>query len=265
MKNVVGIVLVRNEDRFVRRAVSNISAFCDRIFLVDNGSTDRTVPILKALAGEDESKFSFHAIRHPRESHDLLKPYCGTDTWVFGVDGDEIYDPHGLKAVRSRLEAGDFDRHWMVMGNVLHCDVLERGRAGGYPAPPSRSITKLYNFAAIDSWDGETPERLHGGRPAFRAGFGESDKRLLFEEHPWSKSPLRCLHMCFLPRSSAEARTESRENIMETYCGGWTNLGRRLWRRLRGLPEASAWKRERYARGTRWEVDASAFFPGGGE
>ena len=29
---------------------------------------------------------------HAGDSHTLLEPYAGTDTWVFGVDGDELYD-----------------------------------------------------------------------------------------------------------------------------------------------------------------------------
>ena len=74
VKQIVGIVLVRNEDRFVRQAVSNILGFCDRILLVDNGSRDQTPLILRELASENPEKTCFHAIRRPRESHDLLKP-----------------------------------------------------------------------------------------------------------------------------------------------------------------------------------------------
>jgi hypothetical protein len=39
---VVGIVLVRNEDMFVERAIRNVAAFCDRIHAVDHVSTDST-------------------------------------------------------------------------------------------------------------------------------------------------------------------------------------------------------------------------------
>ena len=86
VRQIVGIVLVRNEDRFVRQSVTNILGFCDRILLVDNGSRDQTPIILKELAASNPVKISFHAIRNPRESHDLLKPYIGTPTWIFAVD-----------------------------------------------------------------------------------------------------------------------------------------------------------------------------------
>ena len=37
---VVGIVLVSNEDVFVERAIRNMAAFCDRIYAVDHLSSD---------------------------------------------------------------------------------------------------------------------------------------------------------------------------------------------------------------------------------
>lgn len=263
VRQIVGIVLVRNEDRFVRTAVSNILSFCDRILLVDNGSRDGTSAILKELASFDQERISFHPVRHPRESHDLLKPYAGTPTWVFAVDGDEIYDPEGLKSFRGPLLSGEFDSHWMILGNVHHCERLDdvAGMADGYSTPPGRSITKLYNFAAISSWDGDTPERLHGGDPEFLPGYDDQMKRQLQNEYQWEESPLRCLHLCFLSRSSLDGpEFGSRENIMETYEGGWTNRVKRLMRKLRGKPEVSDWKRERYARGDRSKVSTRPFF-----
>jgi glycosyltransferase involved in cell wall biosynthesis len=260
---ILGIVLVRNEDRFVRQSVKNIIGFCDRVLLVDNGSRDLTPAILKELAASDPEKITFHSIRHPKESHDLLKPYVGTSTWVFAVDGDEIYDPERLKSFRVRLLSGEYDSHWMILGNVHHCEAvdLKAGFAEGYSTPPGRSITKLYNFAAIRSWNGDTPERLHGGNPEFITGYDDQMKRQLQNEYSWEESPLRCLHLCFLSRSSLDSRKAgSRENIMETYEGGWTNRMKRLLRKLRGQPETSDWKRERYARGERSRVSTVPFF-----
>lgn len=262
LREIIGIVLVRNEDRFVRQAVRNAGSFCDRIFLCDNQSLDGTADILRAISNESGGKAQFHAIAHPRESHELLKPFAGTATWVFGVDGDELYDPAGLEAFRPRLLDGEFDAHWMVLGNVLHCDRLDPSdsQASGYLAPPSRTITKLYNFSAIESWNGDTPERLHGGQPVFRRGFDERSKRRLEAEYLWEASPLRCLHACFVPRSSLDSQGSTRENIMETFRGGWTNRIKRLARRLAGNPETSDWKLQRYARGPKVTVSAQPFF-----
>lgn len=263
LTRIVGIVLVRNEDRFVRRVVENISSFCDRIILADNASTDDTANILRQWADHDPVHREYHRLESPTESHDLLAGLAGTSTWVFAVDGDEIYDPVGLADFRSRLLAGEFAASWMVMGNVLNCTRLDEaaGQAEGYLSPPSRSITKLYNFSAIDFWEGPTPERLHGGRIGFRPGFSADQKRLLHEEIPWDASPLRCLHVCFLPRSRSESGADTeRENIMEKQPQGLLTRGRRWLARWLGREPQSSWKRDRYRRGPLTTVETTSFF-----
>lgn len=261
---IVGIVLVRNEDLFVGRAVKNIAVFCDKIILCDHGSTDGTIEILEQLAGEIPHA-ELHTLRHPSESHELLKPYMGTDTWVFGVDGDEIYDPERLREFRGRLLSGEFDRVWRMKGNVLHCTSLasDRSSAAGHMAPPSRSITKLYHFSAITSWDGDTVERLHGGTIQFRDGF-DDDMKLNFQESlGWDESPLRCLHLCFLRRSSRDSEVRGlavRENIMEIHRGGISGWLRRAVNRLLNRQPDSRWKLDHYRRGPVGTVDARPFF-----
>ncbi len=255
---------MRNEDLFVRRAVENILGFCDRIFLVDNGSTDATPGLLMTLASRHPAKLSYHRIDHPSESHELIKPFAGGDNWIFGVDGDEIYDPERLASFRPRVLSGEFSRHWMVLGNVLHCTDLDQDRrqASGHLSPPSRSITKLYNFAAITAWEGDTVERLHGGTIHFRPGYGHDSKRNLEREFDWESSPLRCLHLCFLRRSSADPRRPAaRENIMELHRGGIGGKLRRVVNRLLLRKTPSRWKQERYCRGPLTTVDTGAFFP----
>jgi glycosyltransferase involved in cell wall biosynthesis len=264
MPLIVGIVFVRNEERFVERAISNAADFCDKVLLLDRCSTDATAGILERIAASDSQKYSFHSVAHPRDSHSYLQPYVGKDVWVFGVDGDEVYDPAGLVVLRSRLLAGEFADQWMILGNVIHCDELDvaAGTAKGFASPPSRSMVKLYNFSAIESWDGDTPERLHGGVIRFREGFHEGLKCELNKICSWEESPLRCLHMCFLRRSSVDPENVKtvRESIIETFYGGWTNRIRRFFRRIAGLPESSDSKRERYARGERVTVPAGPFF-----
>lgn len=262
LTRIVGIVLVRNEDRFVRRVVENITGFCDRIILADNASTDGTATILRDLAESDPGRREYHRLESPAESHGLLADLAGSDTWVFGVDGDEIYDPKALETFRVRLLFGEFSNSWMIMGNVLNCVRLNREdhRASGYLAPPSRSMTKLYNFAAIDSWDGNTAERLHGGTIRFRAGFSADFKRTLQFEYPWEESPLRCLHMCFLRRSSLEPENAAgRQSNMEMRHGGWGALYKHWLHRLLNWKRNSSWKQECYRRGPLVTLDTRPF------
>ncbi len=265
-REIVGIVLVRNEDVFVEQAIRNVAGFCDRIHALDHVSTDGTWKILQRLE-RDYPQLDARRSHHAGDSHSLLEPYAGTETWVFGVDGDELYDPERLASFRQDLLAGAYDTAFKVASNVLNCVELDQTRrsATGYLSPPSRSITKLYNFAAIDEWRGDGAERLHGGSIVFRDGFDESSVDNIGERLPWDETPLRCLHACFLQRSTAEpARSGdsyARPILEETQLQDRSHIGalkRRL--RRRGIPEASAWKREKYMRGDLVTVDASPFF-----
>lgn len=261
---IVGIVLVHNEDVFVERAIRNVAAFCDRIHAVDHVSTDHTWDVLQALSAEYDH-LDVRRSHHARDSHRLVEPYAGTQTWVFGVDGDELYDSERLAGFREELHGGSHADVFKIASNVVNCVEIdeERMTASGYPSPPSRSITKLYNFAAIDSWAGDESERLHGGTITFRPGYDERAVDNIGERLSWDETPLRCLHACFLRRSSEEpARSEPllRPILEETTMQdrSWRgDLKRRL--RRRQIPEISAWKREKYMRGGLVSVDASPF------
>jgi Glycosyl transferase family 2 len=263
---IVGVVLVHNEDVFVERAIRNVAEFCDRIHAVDHVSTDGTWDVLRALEREYDH-LDARRSHHAGESHRLVERYAGTATWVFGVDGDELYDSPRLARFRDELLGGAYGDVFKVASNVLNCVELDRERqtAAGYLSPPSRSITKLYNFGALESWEGDGAERLHGGTITFRDGYDERAVDNIGERLSWDESPLRCLHVCFLRRSTADpeptgapaARPILEETTMHdrSWRGG---LKRRL--RRRRVPAESAWKREKYMRGELVTVDASPFF-----
>jgi glycosyltransferase involved in cell wall biosynthesis len=260
---VVGILLVRDEERFVEQAVRNVLGFCDEFIAVDNGSRDGTPTILQRLHAEFSGKIRLHHAKHPKESHDLIAGFAGTDTWVFGVDGDEIYDPSGLGKLRRRLEAGEFDRDWCIFGNVLNVRRLDlaSGLAEGHLAPPCRSMTKLYNFSAIEAWHGPCLERLHGGRVVFKDGFNEKMRRDLHQAVSWEDAEFRCLHLCFIPRSSKDSQASGpRKNIMDVHNRSLTKTLRALWDKVTGKPEID-WKEQRYGRGELVVKPIATFFP----
>ncbi len=261
---IIGVVLVRNEDVFVERAVRNVAAFCDRIHAFDHVSSDRTWEILRALEAEYDH-VDVERVSHAADSHRRLEPYAGTATWVFGVDGDELYDPERLEGFRDELLAGEFSSVFKIASNVLNCVELDGTSASGYLSPPSRSITKLYNFGAIESWASDGAERLHGGAIRFRPGYGERAVDNIGERLSWNDTPVRCLHMCFLRRSSRDAEAAGpptgRPILEETGMQDRSRRGeiKRLLRRRRP-PDVSAWKAEKYMRGPLVTVDATPFF-----
>ncbi len=262
---IVGIVLVRNEDRFIRQVLKNILAFCDRIIVADNLSNDRTAGEVASLMRQT-GKIEYHRIRRTGTSHDLIAANAGQSKWIFAVDGDELYDPAGLKRLRAALLRGEFEDWWMILGNVLHCRELnrEKGYARGYLTPPCRSMTKLYNFSRINRWDGPCDERLHGGRIDFKAGYSMARRMLVYEKMSWETSFFRCLHLCFLPRSSREARDHGRitvrRNIVEKRSARFPRNILHLFQKIIGKERDSVYKREMYMRGALVQKDVTPFF-----
>ena len=260
MTQIVGSVLVRNEDLFVEQSIRNVAGFCDRIHAVDHVSSDRTWQILRALAAE-LSHLDVRRSRNSATAHRLLAPYAGTDAWVIGVDGDELYDPAGLSRLRRDLLGGVHADVFRLKAHVLNCDELDRSAetASGWLAPPSRPITKLFNFGAVEAW-AESPDPLQAGDVVFRAGQHWESRRDLADETTWETDPLRCLHVCFLRRSSADSG-DARPNLDESgeYDRGPAGMMKRLVRRRRRLRGGTNWKRDWYARGERVTVDAGPF------
>jgi glycosyltransferase involved in cell wall biosynthesis len=270
VSRIVGIVLVRNEDLFVERAIRNVAEFCDRIHVVDHVSDDRTWEIVRSLAAELDH-MDVRRSRNSAEAHRLLEPYAGTETWVIGVDGDELYDPTGLARLREELLERSHRDVFRVKAHVLNCDDLNLGarRASGWLAPPSRPVTKLFNFGAVESWT-DSPDPLQGGNAVFRDGYHWESRLNLADVTTWDTDPLRCLHVCFLRRSSLDSESRTRKNLDESreFDRGAVGTLKRVVRRPTPVPHIVAlqqvgkdWKREWYARGDRVTVDASPFLP----
>jgi hypothetical protein len=264
-RSIVGIALLRDEDAFVERVLRNVLEFCDELIAVDHSSRDATPEILGRLEAENPAKLRVHRVRRGGDANELIRPYVGQDVWVLGVDGDELYEPHRLASLRPRLLEGELAEWYLVKGNMLHCDELDEagGRARGWLAPPSRSITKLFNFAALDRWEGRAIEHLYGGERTFRPGFSDETIYYLRDEWPWAASPFRCLHVCFLPRSSRQAASlAARQSIIERAGFSRTRRAADRVRELLGRPRESPWKLAKYRQGPRVEVDDVAGFLG---
>jgi glycosyltransferase involved in cell wall biosynthesis len=228
---IVGVALVRNEENFVAWAIENAIEFVDEMLVIDNMSRDGTPGLLAALAAR-HPKIRVIRDGQPDRTNRHLQPYVGQDVWVFGLDGDEIYDRSALARMRRRVLAGEFARHWAIYGSSLHATVLDldRGMATGYVTPPAAPATKLYNFAVIERWHSNT-QRLHG-RPVLKPGY-DIEAPLHLGKVAWTAVDFRNLHMCCFPRSSLDGPTEVRANITDR---SFRNVVRRpVFKALQGL------------------------------
>lgn len=262
---IVGIMLIKNEDLFIERVILNVIQFCDKLIITDHQSTDKTYGICQRLADEF-SKIDLQKIRDTKESVDVLVPYYGTKTWIFAVDGDELYDPVGLKIMRQKLLSGFFSETWCIFGNVLNVISLDNDqkKAKGYLAPPARSMTKLYNFSIIEDWPDCKIERLHGESVVFKKGHS-GVRRYLHQELDWDASYFRCLHAVFVKRSSLDSGfyTLGRLNPDELSRfllgkGFFKKAIQALKLRIQQMLGLD-WKNKKYRRGMLVEKDVRAF------
>jgi hypothetical protein len=259
---IVGAVVVRNEDLWVETAVRNAVEFCDVIHIGDNGSTDETLGILEALTAE----FDHLDLRHVEDitrSQVIVEPYIGTNTWLFGVDGDELYDPAGLAVLREELRGGAYRDKWRVKSNVLNAVAVDReaGTATGYLAPPARPITKLFNFAALERWTGPFIQALHGAGAVYRPGYAHDLSENIGDRLDWESTYFRCVHCCFVPRSTldrVEEASTGRPNPEDVHRAAHGGLRDRLARLKPGARSRSRWKNQAYRRGDLATVDARA-------
>lgn len=266
-ERIVGVVLVRNEDVYVERAIRNVLSFCDVVHVADNGSTDGTWAILERVTAEADH-VDLRRVADIRDSQDIVEEYAGTPTWVLGVDGDELYDPAGLARLRQELLAGVYDERFRIKSNVLNAVEVdhEAATATGYLAPPSRPITKLFNFGAVERWRGPAEQVLHGGDRVLREGFDPDDSDNVGDRLGWDESHFRCLHCCFVRRSSLDppdlaglGRVNPLDERREASVLDRVPF---LRRRRSALAYGSAWKNDKYRRGPLVTVDVTPFLAG---
>lgn len=90
-------MIVKNEERTLRRCLASVRDLADEIVIVDTGSTDSTPQIAAAhnakLASFDFSRVDFAAARN--HALDLA-----TGRWILTLDADEVLDPAGIPLVK---------------------------------------------------------------------------------------------------------------------------------------------------------------------
>jgi len=84
------IILTFNEEMHLPRLLNSISSLNARTYVLDSGSTDRTLQICAA--------YNVEVIVHPFENHSMqwdiaLKSFAIKTPWVIGLDADQIVTP----------------------------------------------------------------------------------------------------------------------------------------------------------------------------
>lgn len=94
----------------------------------------------------------------------------------------------------------------------------------------------------------------------FREGFRADLRRNLHDDVEWDAADFRCLHLCFLRRSSRDpVEAVPRKNLMDRHAWSLAKAAAGLREALTGK-RAEDWKAQKYARGPAVTLPVSEFF-----
>ena len=90
MTDITVIILTKNEELNIARAINSVKPVADRICVVDSGSTDQTVQIADSLGAE--------VVEHPFVTHGqqlnwAMRSLNITSKWILRLDADEEVPP----------------------------------------------------------------------------------------------------------------------------------------------------------------------------
>ena len=94
------VILTKNEERHIARALASVSNIATRCVVVDSGSTDKTVALGKA-AGADILTHPF--VTQAQQFNWALDQLPGDTEWVLRLDADEIVTPDLAVQIRATL------------------------------------------------------------------------------------------------------------------------------------------------------------------
>jgi len=197
---IIGILLFKNEDIFLKKCINSVIDFVDKLILLDNYSTDNSIKIIKEISKVNKEKIYYKKIKKISESHKFIQNYAGKKVWIMKIDADEIYDKKKLKSFKKNIYRGHLDNYWIIkasMLNILNYD-LKTKKASGFFSPPSQNSSQIYNFYLIKYWRNCRIERLHYGQIKFK----KQNYNKIYIEKNWNNASFRCLHFCFEKRSS---------------------------------------------------------------
>lgn len=192
--------IVKNEENFIWYAVNSVIDYVDKIMIWDQGSSDRTIEIIKTI---DNPKI---ILKNYTEPVDILRQQMleeTNDDWIFILDGDEIWYEEGIKNLRGNLEKIGNSKdcvvvpNYMLIGDIFH---YQENAAGKYKIGEKKGH---FNIRAVRKTRGLRVEGVYPNEAYVnKEGIKIQDlnkEKILFWETPY-------LHASFLKRSAINGR-----------------------------------------------------------
>ncbi|MBW4452185.1 MAG: glycosyltransferase family 2 protein [Nostoc indistinguendum CM1-VF10] len=126
---IYAICLVKNEDDIISQTLSHAIKFCDKVIVLDNGSTDETWSIVQSLAKYNSQIIPFGQLKVPfqnglrslvyNEFHHTLTD----EDWWLRLDGDEFLLQDPRPVIQKALdEKSDFIKAWQAQFYFTEAD-----------------------------------------------------------------------------------------------------------------------------------------------
>lgn len=98
---VAAVILTYNEESNLARCLEGVAGWCQDVFVVDSGSTDRTHEIARSYGA---NVFVHEFVNHPRQWMWALDNLPFTTDWVLALDADHFVSPKLKEQIRDVLE-----------------------------------------------------------------------------------------------------------------------------------------------------------------
>jgi glycosyltransferase involved in cell wall biosynthesis len=213
---VFGMLRIRNEGRWIRAVIEAALPLCERIFILDDHSTDAT-PELCAAMGEKVTVINsnFDGFDESRDREYLLSRLlnsvgdnhlCGdvnSPFWALAIDGDELLDGAGVENIRATLQNTEHHAFKLPIRYLWNSDLSLVDRPGyrtvrvdgvyRHFARPSvfRLMNRNFRFQRTPFGNGKNfhcssipQELLHAahvpipGAPLWHLGYNDRDHRV---------------------------------------------------------------------------------------
>jgi len=94
------VILTRNEERHIGRAMASCAPIADSVFVIDSGSTDRTVEIAQETG---TTVLTNPWVNYATQFNWALDQLPGDTEWVFRLDADEVVSEALAAEVKAKL------------------------------------------------------------------------------------------------------------------------------------------------------------------
>ena len=195
MPRLTAMLRVKNEARWIAEVLRSVLAVCDRVYVLDDHSTDDTGEICRSFGDRLRTYSSpFLGLDEVRDKNWLLDAIrlAGEAEWILAIDGDELLG--NPEAVRASIAGGTSDNYAL---RVLYLwDRRDQMRVDGvysnFWRPSLFRVRAGVNFRATSNRGnfhcGNVPQELARGAQrsdAFLLHFGYMDVRDRRRKFDW--------------------------------------------------------------------------------